>query len=223
MSVKQHIANIRATLPKGVQLVCVSKFQTADAIFEAYNAGERDFGESRAQELIKKAMSLPKDINWHFIGHLQKNKVKLVVPIASLIQSVDSEELLNEIERCATRRCENVRVLLQVHIAQEVQKFGFSPIELKNLLQENHLANLAHIKIAGLMGMATFTSDKTILNNEFKMLKTLFDEVKSTYFPHDKNFAVLSMGMSEDYLLAIDQGSNMIRIGSSIFGERNKC
>ena len=207
-TISQHIAAIRATLPQGVQLICVSKFHPAEAILEAYNAGERDFGESRVQELCAKQPQLPADIRWHFIGHLQTNKVRQILPFVHLIHSVDSVHLLETINNEAAKINRIVNVLLEVHTANETTKSGFLPQELQAL----DLSQYDHLNICGLMTMATNTDDEDEIHRCFQLLKTLADS--------DQHFTIRSMGMSDDYLLAIQDGSNMIRIGTDIFGAR---
>lgn len=207
-TIAQHIAAIRATLPQGVQLICVSKFHPAEAILEAYNAGERDFGESRVQELCAKQPQLPTDIRWHFIGHLQTNKVRQIVPFVHLIHSVDSVRLLETINSEAAKIDRIVNVLLEVHTANETTKSGFLPEELQVL----DLDQYEHLNICGLMTMATNTDDEAEIHRCFRLLNSLADS--------DPRFAIRSMGMSDDYLLAIQDGSNMIRIGTDIFGAR---
>ena len=199
-TISQHIAAIRATLPQGVQLICVSKFHPAEAILEAYNAGERDFGESRVQELCAKQPQLPADIRWHFIGHLQTNKVRRILPFVHLIFRLFRSE--------ATKINRVVNVLLEVHTANETTKSGFLPQELQAL----DLSQYDHLNICGLMTMATNTDDEDEIHRCFQLLKTLADS--------DQHFTIRSMGMSDDYLLAIQDGSNMIRIGTDIFGAR---
>ncbi len=220
-SVAQNIAHIRQSIPQGVDLVCVSKFHSQATILQAYEAGERLFGESRAQELLQKYEALPKDIAWHFIGHLQSNKVRQIVPFVALIHSVDSAELLEEINRCAEKCNRKVAVLLQVHIAQEEQKFGFAPDELRQFIADFDKSKFPFVEIRGLMGMATFTDDEEQIKSEFSNLKKLFVEMKNVYFVANEAFATLSMGMSEDFPLAIECGSTMVRVGSAIFGERS--
>ncbi len=221
LSIAQNIAHVRKSIPQGVDLVCVSKFHSKETILQAYEAGERLFGESRAQELVQKYEALPKDIAWHFIGHLQRNKVRQIVPFVALIHSVDSVELLSEINRCAEKSGRRISVLLQVHIAQEEQKFGFAPDELRQFVAEFDESKFPFVSICGLMGMATFTDDEEQIKREFSTLATLFAEVKSAYFSENEVFATLSMGMSEDFPLAIAAGSTMVRVGSAIFGERS--
>ena len=220
MSVKENIQNIRKQLPEVVKLICVSKFHSNETILEAYNAGERLFGESRAQEVRLKYESLPKDIEWHFIGHLQKNKVKYIAPFVSLIHSVDGEDLLSEINRCAEKNNRKINVLLQVHIAQEEQKFGFFEQELYDFLEGKVFQKYPFVKICGLMGMATFTENETQIEKEFSVLNEIFRKVKNDYFCSDDDFCELSMGMSDDFPIAVLKGSTMVRIGSLIFGER---
>ncbi len=212
-AIQEHIESIRATLPSEVTLICVSKFHPAEAIAEAYQAGERDFGESHVQELARKQESLPKDIRWHFIGHLQTNKVRTIVPYIYLIHSVDSLRLLETLQKEAARIGRRVAVLLEVHVAQEETKSGFLPDELQALLESGALSAMPNIEVNGIMGMATHTDDTT-------EIKRCFDSLAAIYHAHTE-WTVLSMGMSEDYELAIEAGSNMVRIGSAIFGERD--
>ncbi len=220
MSISQNIVQLKASLPANVTLVAVSKFHPAAALEEAYNAGQRVFGESRAQELTAKQKVLPGDIEWHFIGPLQSNKVKDIAPFIHTIHSIDSLKLLQEVNKQALKNSRIIRVLLEIHVAQEETKHGLSPDECHELLQNEQLAELRNIQICGLMGMATYTDDTTLIEQEFHTLHELFSELKSIYFKGNDNFAVLSMGMSHDYPIAIRQGSTMIRVGTSIFGER---
>ncbi len=208
-----HIAAVRATLPPEVQLVCVSKYHPEACIEEAYAAGERDFGESHVQEVVRKQAALPKDIRWHFIGHLQTNKVRALVPFVYLIQSVDSLRLLETIEREAARIGRTVSVLLEVHVAREETKSGFAPAELDALLQSGVLTTLPHIRVEGIMGMATNTDDT-------EEIRRCFDTLHTIYAAHPE-WTILSMGMSEDYPQAVAAGSTMVRVGSAIFGERS--
>ncbi len=212
-AIQEHIESIRATLPSGVTLICVSKFHPAEAIAEAYQAGERDFGESHVQELARKQESLPKDIRWHFIGHLQTNKVRTIVPYIYLIHSVDSLRLLETLQKEAARIGRRVAVLLEVHVAKEETKSGFLPDELQALLDSGALSAMPNIEVKGIMGMATNTDNTT-------EIKRCFDSLAAIYHAHTE-WTVLSMGMSEDYELAIEAGSNMVRIGNAIFGERD--
>ena len=209
--IRQHIAAIRQHIPQDVTMICVSKFHTNEAIMQAYLAGERDFGESRMQELLPKHEALPKDIRWHFIGHLQTNKVRQILPFVHLIHSVDSLRLLECINREAEKIGRTVRVLLEVHVAKEETKSGFTPEELLSL--DLPLSTLNHVEICGIMGMATNTDDQQEIRRCFREIKNLAHSL-----PIEQ--PIISMGMSDDYLLAIQEGSTMLRIGSSIFGER---
>lgn len=220
MSIRANLERLRSELPSTVTLVAVSKFHPKEALMEAYEAGQRIFGESRVQELVEKQAALPKDIEWHFIGHLQTNKIKQLVPFVSLIHSVDSLKLLQEINKEAARINRVVPCLLQLHIAQEEQKFGFSVEECRELVSDGTLINLKHIRIRGVMGMATLTDDESEINNEFKTLRAFFDDIKKTNYPSDPLFNVVSMGMSDDYPLAVQAGSTTIRVGSLVFGDR---
>jgi len=222
MSIAENLRNIKETLPENVCLTAVSKFHSESAVMEAYDAGQRIFGENHAQELVPKYEHLPKDIEWHFIGHLQTNKVKYIAPFISMIQSVDSLQLLGEINRQGQRYNRTIPVLLQIHIAQEEHKFGFLYEEIENLFQEEAIDTLKNIQIAGLMGMATLTDDERQICREFDGLYAFFTKVKNTYFANNIFFNQLSMGMSDDYLIAIEEGSTMVRIGSRIFGQRIK-
>ena len=221
MSIKTNIKSVRQHIPAHVSLVCVSKFHPNESIIEAYETGERVFGESKVQELCGKHETLAKDIVWHFIGHLQTNKIKYLVPFVSLIHGVDSYKLLMEIDKQAAKAGRRVNCLLQIHIASEETKFGFSADELFEMLSEAEWKQLKHIQICGLMGMATYTDNREQIRTEFRTLKTLFDKAKATYFASEPSFCELSMGMSDDYQLAIEEGSTLVRVGSSIFGHRN--
>ncbi len=203
------------------KLVPVSKTKPHEDLLEAYKAGNRIFGENKVQELVAKAEALPKDIEWHFIGHLQRNKVKFIAPFVSLIHAVDSLKLLKEINKQAAKNSRIIPCLLQVHIAQEEAKFGFNTSELKNIINNPELKVLNHIKIIGLMGMATNTTNQKQIRTEFKELKLAFDELKQTNLPYNIEMKELSMGMSGDYKLALEAGSTIVRIGSSIFGLRS--
>lgn len=220
MSIQTNIELVRKHIPNHVDLVCVSKFHPDEAILDAYNAGERIFGESKVQELSGKYERLPKDIVWHFIGHLQTNKVKYIVDFVQLIHGVDSFKLLSEINKNAEKAGKTINCLLQVYIAQEETKFGFSESELMEVLNSESFKSLKNIRICGLMGMATFTSNKDQIRNEFGQLKTTFDKIKLSFFANDDCFRTISMGMSDDFQIAIEQGSTMVRIGSIIFGNR---
>lgn len=216
----ERIKEIRNELPEGVRLVAVSKFHPNEAIEEAYRAGQRIFGESKVQEMTAKYESLPKDIEWHFIGHLQTNKVKYIVPYVALIHGIDSYKLLAEVDKQAAKAGRRVNCLLQLHIAREETKFGFSFDECRQMLAEGQWRQLQHIRLCGLMGMATNTDNVEQIKEEFRSLSDFFREVKSTWFADDAAFCELSMGMSHDYHEAIDEGSTLVRVGSKIFGER---
>ena len=215
--IQQHIASIRADIPAGVTLVCVSKFHSNDAIMEAYEVGERDFGESRVQELLPKYEALPKDIRWHFIGHLQTNKVKQVVPFVYMIHSVDSVRLLEIINKEAEKIGRRVKVLLEVHVAKEASKSGFTPEEFLSL--NTQLSTLNNVEVCGVMGMATNTDDQTEWRRCFREIKHLASSLIANSSPSER--PQISMGMSDDYQVAIEEGSTMVRIGSTIFGARN--
>jgi pyridoxal phosphate enzyme (YggS family) len=221
MTIAENILTIRKNIPDTVQLVCVSKFQPDSAVLEAHSAGERVFGESKVQELCGKFERLPKDIQWHFIGHLQTNKVKFIVPFVQLIHSVDSLRLLQEIDFQAGKCGRSVDCLLQVHIAREETKFGFLPDEVKEMLHNREYENFKNVNISGLMGMATYSDNAGQIKKEFDLLVELFNFCKQTCFASSDCFRQISMGMSHDYPLAISAGSTMVRVGSSIFGERN--
>lgn len=208
-------------LGTGARLVAVSKYHPAEAIREAYDAGQRVFGESHVQELEVKQKALPKDIEWHFIGHLQTNKVKYIVPYVSLIHSVDSMKLLREIDKQAGRVGRTVDCLLQIHVAQEETKFGFLPAELLDILQEGEYRRLEHVRITGLMCMATNTDNEDQIRSEFRVAHDTFEEVRERFFHDEEAFRELSMGMSEDYRMALEEGSTLVRIGSMLFGPRN--
>ena len=206
---------------KGVKLVAVSKYHPVEMLQEAYDAGQRIFGESHVQELDMKQKVLPKDIEWHFIGHLQTNKVKYIAPYVTLIHAVDSMKLLKEIDKQATKVGRVIDCLLQVHVAKEETKFGFLPEELREMLEEGEWKELKHVRIRGLMCMATNTDDEVQIHGEFREVKELFEAVKMRHFSTNEAFSELSMGMSDDYRIAIEEGSTMIRVGSRIFGARN--
>ncbi len=203
------------------KLVAVSKTKPVEELLEAYNAGNRVFGENKVQELVTKAEELPKDIEWHFIGHLQRNKVKYIAPFVSLIHAVDSIKLLKEVNKQGAKNDRVIQCLLQVHIAQEEAKFGFDKTELIQAINEQTLAELSHINIIGLMGMATNTPNQAQIKNEFNGLKSIFEDIKKLELPANIEMKELSMGMSGDYKLALQAGSTMVRIGSSIFGLRS--
>ena len=220
MRIAQNIVQLKTSLPQGVTLVAVSKFHPVEALWEAYNAGQRVFGESRAQELSAKQKVLPEDIEWHFIGPLQSNKVKDIAPFIHLIHSIDSLKLLAEVNKQAKKHDRTIRVLLEIHVAQEESKHGLSPEECKELLRDESLAEFQHIRICGLMGMATNTDDTGLIREEFRNIHDLFIELKETLCKDNVDFKEISMGMSHDYPIAIQEGSSLIRVGTSIFGER---
>jgi pyridoxal phosphate enzyme (YggS family) len=219
--IKLNINNLRKQIPSEVKLVAVSKTKPVSDILDAYNAGQRIFGENRVQELLKKKDLLPADIEWHLIGHLQTNKVKLIVPFVSMIQSVDSFRLIKTINDEARKTGRTVNCLLQLHIAREETKFGFSFSEVNEMLGDIASRTLDSIRICGVMGMATFTDDKDMVREEFRYLADCFRKLKTAYFLNDEGFKEISMGMSGDFAIAISEGSTMVRIGSLIFGERN--
>lgn len=219
-TIAENIRKIRESLPEGVTLVAVSKFHPAEAIQEAYNAGQRNFGESRVQELAVKVPQLPDDINWHFIGHLQTNKVKQLLQLRpALIESVDTERLLDVIDREAVKLGVTVRVLMQLHVAREETKFGFSPDELMQYFADRRFESLQATHICGVMGMASNTDDQTRIADDFNLIATTFRDI-CTQCPDLRGFDTVSMGMSHDYPLAVDCGSTMVRVGTAIFGER---
>ena len=220
MSIQNNLLEIKASLPPHVTLVAVSKTKPVPDLMEAYNAGQRIFGENKVQEMVEKWEQMPKDIQWHMIGHLQTNKVKYMVPFVSLIHGVDSLKLLTEINRQAKRYRKVINCLLQIHIAEEDTKFGLSEAELKELLVSEEFQQMENICITGLMGMATFTDNQAQVKKEFSHLKSLFNELSIQPETLNLKPQTLSMGMSGDYQVAIDCGSTMVRIGSSIFGGR---
>ena len=219
MSIANNLLNIKATLPKQVTLVAVSKTKPVSDLMEAYEAGQRIFGENKIQEMTEKWEQMPKDIQWHMIGHVQTNKVKFMAPFVSLIHGVDSLKLLQEINKQAKKNNRTIDCLLQIYIAEEETKFGLDEEELTSLLTSNEFQELKNIQIVGLMGMATFTANKDQIKKEFLHLKSIFD-TKKNLKSEICNLNTLSMGMSSDYQLAIECGSTMVRIGSSIFGGR---
>lgn len=220
MCISNKIHQIKDYLPQNVELVAVSKFHGVKAIQEAYDAGQRVFGESRMQEVDQKKDLLPHDIEWHFIGHLQTNKVRFIIPYIHTVQSVDSWKLLSEIEKYAAIAGKRICCLLEIHIAQEEAKFGFSFTTCRQFLANGLWKNCRYAYLGGIMGMATNTDDEELIREEFRSLKLFFGEIKKQYFPDDKDFKEISMGMSDDYKIAVEEGSTMIRVGSSIFGNR---
>lgn len=220
MSIADNIKQVLAELPKGVRLVAVSKFHPNEAIEEAYQMGQRIFGESKVQEMTAKYESLPKDIEWHFIGHLQSNKIKYMAPYVSMIHGIDTYKLLAEVNKQAVKAGCVIDCLLQIFIAQEETKFGFTPAECREMLADGAWKELTHVRICGLMGMASNTNNIEQVKQEFCFLRTYFEEVKSTWFSNSDFFRELSMGMSHDYHEAIAEGSTLVRVGSKIFGDR---
>jgi hypothetical protein len=218
--IKNRLIEIKADLSENITLIAVSKTKPIDAILEAYDAGQRDFGENKVQELVEKFEKLPKDINWHMIGHLQSNKIKYIAPFIHLIHGVDSLKLLVEIDKNGRKINRKIPCLLQFHIAQEETKFGFDWNEIVVFLESETCKQLTFVGIKGVMGMASFTDNNMQIQKEFSELKTIFDNLKRDYFQDNEDFKIISMGMSNDYKIAIEEGSNMVRIGSSIFGSR---
>ena len=219
MVVAERLHRIQRELPENVRLLAVSKFQPESVLMEAYRAGQRIFGENRVQELVPKYARLPKDIEWHFIGHLQANKVKYIAPFIHTIQSIDCLKLLAEVDKEACKHNRKINVLLQIHIALEEHKFGFSFDETENLLRNHAFRSFTNTAISGLMGMATFTDDKIQIRNEFKRLHNFFRKLKTGYFANNESFRELSIGMSDDYPIAVEEGSTMVRIGSKLFND----
>ncbi|ADQ18511.1 alanine racemase domain protein [Leadbetterella byssophila DSM 17132] len=217
MSISDRLRALRQEIPPSVDLIAVSKFKPVADLEEAYACGQRDFGENYVQELVEKESALPKDVRWHFIGHLQTNKVKYIAPFVHLIHSVDSLKLLKEIQKQGASKGRIISVLLQAHIAEEESKTGFDIEELKEILQSGTLQTFPNVKVEGLMGMGTFTEDADQTRREFKHMAEIFEEAKQ----YEPGLKILSMGMSGDWKIAVEEGSNMVRIGSTIFGSRN--
>jgi len=221
MSVQGNLQELKQTLPNSVILVAISKTHPVDVVMEAYNAGQRVFGENKVQEMVSKHEVMPKDIHWHLVGHLQTNKVKYISSFVSLIHSVDSLKLLSMINKEAEKVGRVIDCLLQVYIATEETKFGLSAQEIDDILKLPEYQQMKYVRIVGLMGMASFSNDEEKVRSEFHYLSDLFKKLKNTYFKDEESFKNLSMGMSGDYQIAIEEGSTMVRIGSSIFGTRN--
>lgn len=221
MSINKILLKFKSNLPTNVKLIAVTKTKPVEVIKGAYDDGQRIFGENKAQDLITKFPLLPADIEWHFIGHLQSNKVKYIAPFVSLIHSVDSIKLLGEINKHAFKNQRIIDCLLQFHIATEEAKFGLNLKEAKSLIACDYFKTLNNIRITGVMGMATFTDDKEIIRQEFKQLKECYTELKKSFYANIESFKDISMGMSDDFQIAIEEGSTIIRIGSAIFGARN--
>jgi hypothetical protein len=218
--VKGNLKQVLANLPQGVRLVAISKYHPNEYIEAAYEEGQRIFGESHEQELRQKVETLPKDIEWHFIGHLQTNKVKYIAPYISMIEAVDSLKLLREIDKQAAKNERVIDVLLELHIAEEETKYGLTPEACRELLADGEWRSLKHVRICGLMMMASYVDDEQQIRNEFRIAKNLFDELKAQYFADAPWFKERSWGMSHDYPIAVEEGSTMVRVGTSIFGPR---
>ena len=221
MNIKSNLQDIQKQIPPHVKLIAVSKTKPVEDILEAYHIGQLMFGENKAQELQLKYTQLSKDIQWHFIGHLQTNKIKYIAPFVHLIHSVDSFKLLAEIDKEAKKNNRIIDCLLQFYIATEETKYGFDMEEAELSLASEIYSTLKNIRIVGVMGMATYTEDEQLIRTEFKQLKMYFDTLKAKYFANNDSFKEMSMGMTSDYHIAIEEGSTMVRIGSAIFGERN--
>ncbi len=220
MSITQNIQRLTAQLPQGVKLVAVSKFHPIERLQEAYDAGQRIFGENRAQELAAKAPQLPSDIEWHFIGHLQKNKVRMIMPWASIIQSIDSTQLLQLVNKEAARINRHINVLLQLHVAKEQTKSGFTIDEIFEAAEDGAFRDLSNVTICGVMAMATFTDDMEQVASEFELVRNTFLTLRDKYFSHNDAFKEISMGMSDDWRIAVEHGATLVRIGTNIFGQR---
>lgn len=218
--IQESFLALSRSLPAGVQLLCVSKYHPSCAALAAYEAGARCFGESRVQELVEKAQTLPKDIQWHFIGHLQTNKIRKLLPFVSLIHGVDSWHLLEKIDKVASSESLVVNVLLEVKISRDEMKSGFSVTDLLDMLCDGKWRSLHNVRICGLMGVATNTGDAVLVRQEFSRLHALFETLKRDFFADDSNFAILSMGMTHDWKIAVEEGSTMIRIGHGLFGDK---
>ncbi len=221
MSIVTNLQKIKSVLPQNVTLVAISKTYPAEVIMEAYDTGHRIFGENKVQEMVSKFEQLPKDIDWHLVGHLQTNKVKYIAPFVKLVHSVDSLKLLKEINKQAAKSNRVIECLLQMYIAEEETKFGLSSDELYEIISSEEFSKLNNVRVVGLMGMATFTDNMEQVRKEFRNLKTIFDKVKKELFNNSSLFSVISMGMSADYTIAVEEGSTMIRVGSNIFGARS--
>ena len=222
MGLQENLTAIIKTIPKHVKLIAVSKTQTSEDILITYKLGQRSFGENKAQELSDKFQVLPKDIDWHFIGHMQTNKVKYIAPFVNLIHSVDSIKIMETINKEAKKSNRIIDCLMEFHIAQEETKYGFDLTEAIGLLCSGIFSSLQNIRIVGVMGMATYTENQAQIRKEFQNLKSIFDHIKNGIFKNNPEFKEISMGMSDDYQIAIEEGSTMVRIGSSIFGSRNQ-
>jgi len=221
MDIAKNIEEIKSTLPEGIKLVAVSKTKSNNLILEAYHSGHKIFGENKAQELTRKHEELPEDIEWHFIGHLQSNKTKYIAPFVSMIHSIDPFKILKTVNKEARKNARVIPCLLQFHIAEEESKYGLTEENAKEILESESYQKMEHVSIVGVMGMATFTDDTEKVRTEFKKLKSIFEKLKEKNFADKPEFKEISMGMSDDYRLAVEEGSTMVRVGSKIFGERN--
>lgn len=220
MNIENNLNDLRKIIPPHVKMIAVSKTKPISALMEAYHAGQRAFGENYVQELIEKQPQMPSDVEWHFIGHLQSNKAKNIAPFVSYVHAVDSEKLLNELNKQAEKNNRKINCLLQFHIADEESKFGFPTTNYNQILGEIPWSTFTHLNICGVMGMASFVQNQRQIENEFSTLKAIFDDLKNGLFAQNLAFKEISMGMSGDWPLAVEKGSTMIRIGSSIFGSR---
>ena len=220
MGVRDRLLKLRGSVPEGVELVAVSKFHPLESLREAYDAGQRAFGESRANELCAKAVAMPEDVRWHFIGHLQTNKVRQIMPHVSLIHSIDSERLLRLVDSEAGRLGRKVSVLMQLHVAREETKFGFTPEELLTVMTPDMINGLGNTEIAGVMGMASNVDDERRVREDFRRIRSTLDSLKEGVFRDCPGFSIVSMGMSHDWRIAVEEGAGMIRVGTAIFGER---
>jgi len=221
MSIAENLKSVKQDLPKHVDLVAISKTKPNEAIMEAYEAGQKVFGENRVQELTQKHEELPKNIKWHMVGHLQSNKVKYIAPFVHLIHGVDKPKLIKEIDKQAKKHDRVIDVLLQFHIAEEETKFGFNYEEAEEMLSNPKFKEYENVRVCGVMGMATFTDDEEQIRKEFKQLAQFFQQLKNNYFKNSEYFKEISMGMTNDYKIAIEEGATLVRIGSLIFGKRN--
>jgi len=221
MSIAENLANLKRELPETARLVAISKTKPNEDIMEAYEAGQRVFGENRVQELTEKYEDLPKDIIWHMVGHLQSNKVKYIAPFVHLIHGVDKPKLIKEIDKQGRKNNRVVDVLLQFHIAEEETKFGFNYEEAEQMINDSNFREYEYVRICGVMGMATFTDDESQIRKEFKELAQIFQNLKKKYFEDAPYFKEISMGMTNDYKIALEEGATLVRIGSLIFGKRN--
>lgn len=220
MSIEERLTTILKEVPPKVKLIAVSKTQPVDALLAVYRVGQRMFGENKAQELLQKAPNMPGDVEWHFIGHLQTNKVRSIIPYVHTIHSIDSFRLLKMVHDEAARANRTIHCLLQIYIATEETKFGLSEIEAIDIVKRYKQEQFQHVKVVGLMGMASFSEEEQLIRSEFRAIKKLFNQMKEVYFNDDPWFKELSIGMTSDFKIAIEEGSTMVRVGTAIFGER---